>query len=359
MNKDIAEQTIRDILTEASQKGVSEVHLAAGVPVVFRMPDGRLDRPDNRPLTTEDIMDLSLCLLDQAQQEALRRERDSDTSYFIPGIGNFRINLSYNRGAFGASIRVLPPVPKTIRELHLPLILESIASHEKGLVLITGGASEGKSTTMAAMIQYLNTSNDELTKDRRHIVTMENPIEYTFESRNALIRQREIGRDVISFGRGLAAATREDVDVIAIGEMRDSESTEAAMQAAIRGQLVISTAQANSIDEIPSLFQRDNRRSLAFALRAIVYQQLLPSLKGGKVACCQVLIASPGMANLIMGNDIHHKLSSLVAQSKAGLATRMVDSAKDLYEHRDKNDRRDPLISEATLNEILHKYKGQ
>ena len=301
----------------------------------------------------------AILLLDEAQQDALRKERDSDTSYFIPRIGNFRVNLSYNRGTFGAAIRVLPPVPKTIKELHLPPLLEAIAAQEKGLILITGGASEGKSTTLAAMIQHLNTSSNGQTAHRRHIVTLENPIEYTYESRNALIRQREIGRDVLSFVRGLAAATREDVDVISIGEMRDSESTEAALQAAIRGQLVLSTAQANSIDDIPALFQRERRRSLAFALRAVVYQQLVPCAKGGKVACCQVLIASPGVANVIMGNDIHHRLSSLVAHSKAGLARRMVDSAKALYEHRDEEGRRDPLIDETTFNELMDRYNGQ
>lgn len=359
MNRIEAERIIRQILADASRKGASEVHLAVNVPVTFRMPDGRLDAADSRRLSTEEVRDYSLALLDEGQQDALRKERDSDTSYFMEGVGNFRVNLSFNRGTCGASIRVLPPVPKTIRELHLPLILESVASHEKGLVLITGGASEGKSTTMAAMIQYLNTSSDPQTKSRRHIVTLENPIEYTFESQNALIRQREIGRDALSFARALAAATREDVDVITIGEMRDAESTEAALAAAIRGQLVISTAQANSIDDIPALFQRERRRSLAFAVKAIVYQQLVPCTKGGKVACCQVLISSPGVANVIMGNDIHHKLSFLVAHSKVGLATRMVDSATALFEHRDESGRRDPLISEETHRALLHNYQGQ
>lgn len=359
MEKSLAERRMLAILSDASAKGASEVHLAAGVPAILRMPDGRLDRPNNEVLSTEDVRDMSLSLLDAGQQESLQEERDSDTSYFIRQIGNFRVNLSFNRGTFGASIRVLPPIPKTIRELHLPVMLETIASQEKGLVLVTGGASEGKSTTLAAMIQYLNTSPDAQTAHRRHIVTLENPIEYTYESQNALIRQREVGRDVLSFLRGLSAATREDVDVISIGEMRDSESTEAALQAAIRGQLVLSTAQANSIDDIPSLFQRERRRSLAFALRAVVYQQLVPCTKGGKIACCQVLVASPGVANVIMGNDIHHKLSFLVAHSRPGLARRMVDSAKDLYEHRDQDGRRDPLISETTYNELMEKYNGQ
>ena len=354
-----SEQNMRKILTDARDKGASEVHMAADMPVLYRMPDGMLERQHMDAISMEKVEALSLSLLSTAQQESFWKERDSDTSYFIEKVGNFRVNLSYNRGTVGASIRVLPPIPKTIRELYLPSMLEDIACIPKGLVLVTGGASEGKSTTMAAMLQYLNMSTRNLTKDRLHIITIENPIEQTFESHNALIRQREIGRDVVSFPRAIAAATREDVDVIAIGEMRDSESAEAAIQAAVRGQLVISTAQAHSVDEVPSLFSRERRRSLAYALKAVVFQELLPCLKGGKVVCCQILITTHGVANTIMGDEVHHKLSSHIAQNRPGNVTRMVDCAMALLEHRDnKTGQADPLISEGTFNSIVERYKG-
>lgn len=353
------EQNMRKILVDARNRGASEVHMAVNMPVVFRMPDGMLERQPQDVLSLAQMESYTLSLLNAAQQESFWRDRDSDTSYYIEGIGNFRVNLSYNRGTVGASIRVLPPIPKTIRELFLPKLLEDIACLEKGLVLITGGASEGKSTTMAGMIQYLNMSPINRTKDRRHIITIENPIEHTFESRHALIRQREIGRDVVSFPRAIAAATREDVDVIAIGEMRDAESSEAAIQAAVRGQLVISTAQTHSIDEVPSLFPRERRRSLALALKAVIYQELLPCAKGGKVVCCQVLVSTHGVANAIMGDEIHHKLSTFIAHNRTENAVRMVDCAKTLFEHRDeKTDRPDPLISETTFRSILERFKG-
>lgn len=355
-----SEEQMRGILVEARDKGASEVHLAANMPAVFRMPNGMLERRSAEVLPLGSVEALSLSLLNEAQRNSFWKERDSDTSYFIEGVGNFRVNLSCNRGAVGASIRVLPPVPKTVRELYLPQMLENVACMDKGLVLITGGASEGKSTTMAGMLQYLNMSVQPWTKDRRHIITIENPIEHTFESHNALIRQREIGRDVVSYPRAIAAATREDVDIIAIGEMRDVESAEAAIQAAVRGQLVISTAQAHSVDEVPALFSRERRRSLALALRAVVFQELLPCVKGGKVACCQVLVSTRGVANAIMGDDIHHKLSSFISHNRPENVTRMVDCARDLYEHHDeKTGRPDPLISEATLNAVVDRYRGQ
>lgn len=354
-----SEQNMRTILIDARNKGASEVHMAVNMPVVFRMPDGMLFQKPMERLTQEQVESLSLSVLNPAQQESFWRDRDSDTSYFIQGVGNFRVNLSYNRGTVGASIRVLPPIPKTVQELFLPSMLETIACFEKGLVLITGGASEGKSTTMAGMIQYLNTSASPSTKDRRHIITIENPIEHTFESQHTLIRQREIGRDVMSFPRAIAAATREDVDVIAIGEMRDAESAEAAIQAAVRGQLVISTAQSHSIDEVPMLFSRERRRSLALALRAVIFQELLPCTKGGKVACCQILISTHGVVNTIMGDDIHHKLSSFIAHNKPENVTRMVDCAKALREHHDeKTDNLDPLISDLTYRSIVDRFKG-
>ena len=350
---------MRSILLDARNKGASEVHMAAGVPVVLRMPDGLLLRQSTEALPLDRVEALSLSLLNDAQRDSFWKERDSDTSYFMDGVGNFRVNLSYNRGSVGASIRVLPPIPKTIRELYLPPILEMVACMDKGLVLITGGASEGKSTTLAGMIQYLNTSPQDQTKDRRHIITIENPIEHTFESNHTLIRQREIGRDVMSFSRAIAAATREDVDIIAIGEMRDEVSAEAAIQAAVRGQLVISTAQAHSVDEIPTLFSRERRRSLALALRAVVFQELLPCVKGVKVACCQVLVATHGVANAIMGDDIHHKLSTFIAHNRPENVTRMVDCAKALYEHRnEKTGHPDPLISDITLHNVIERYKG-
>lgn len=357
MNSD--EQNMREILINARNKGVSEVHMAVNSPTIFRMPSGILERGQMEPFTGKQVESLSLSLLNEAQRESFWKERDSDTSYFIEGVGNFRVNLSCNRGTVGASIRVLPPIPKTIRELFLPKMLEDVVCIEKGLILITGGASEGKSTTMAAMIQHLNLSAHDATKDRRHIITIENPIEHTFDSLHALIRQREIGRDVVSFPRAIAAATREDVDVIAIGEMRDAESAEAAIQAAVRGQLVISTAQSHSIDEVPMLFTRERRRSLALALRAVVYQELLPCVKGGKVVCCQILISSHGVVNTIMGDDIHHKLSSFIAHNRPENVTRMVDCAKALLEHRDEvTNHPDPLISEATYHSIVERFKG-
>jgi twitching motility protein PilT len=356
---DEPEQTMRTILVSSRDQGASEIHMAVNTPVVFRMPDGRLARQPMEPLSLERLEALSLSLLTPAQRDFFWRERDSDTSYFIEGVGNFRVNLSCNRGTVGASIRVLPPVPRTIRELHLPGMLEEIACLDKGLVLITGGASEGKSTTLAGMIQYLNTSALDRTKDRRHIITIENPIEHTFESRNALIRQREVGRDVVSFPRAIAAATREDVDVIAIGEMRDAESAEAAIQAAIRGPLVISTTQAHSIDEVPTLFPQARRRSLAFALKAVVCQELLPCVKGGKVACCQILMITHGIANTIMGDEVHHKLSSFFGHARPEHVTRMSDCAKALNQHYDKTTGLpDPLISDATLRSVVERYKG-
>jgi len=235
----------KQLLEHAKAQKATDIHICAGAPVSFRV-GGKLIPITKEKLTPEQSREISLELLTEDQKKLFEQNLDYDLMLADEG-GRYRINIGYFNGQVGATIRILPTRPKTIKELFLPDIVRDLARRTKGLVLITGSTSQGKTTTMTSMVDEINSTSE------RHVITIEDPIEYVHSNKVGMVRQREIGKDTQSFYSGLRAALRQDPDVIAIGEMRDHETIKIALTAAETGVMVFSTLHVISIDKIRKL----------------------------------------------------------------------------------------------------------
>jgi twitching motility protein PilT len=264
--------------------------------------------------------------------------------------GRYRINIGYFDGHVGATIRILPTIPRTIKELSLPDIVRNLARRTKGLVLITGSTSQGKTTTMASMIDEINTTC------KKHVVTIEDPIEYVHTNKSGIIRQREVGRDTKTFYSGLRAALRQDPDVIAIGEMRDYETIKIALTAAETGVLVLSTLHVISIDKIierllsyaPATDESQLRFLLAESLQGMIHQELIPTVKGKQRVACEVLVVTNAARNIIRRKGGFFLRSIIETGKKYGMVT-MIESVEALLKKG--------IISEGIAKSVLTNYK--
>ena len=290
-----------DILNELVMKGGSDLHVKIGRPPLFRI-SGDL-RPSELPeLTEADMRGLLRQLLGEAGYGGLQDSFESDTSYLLPGVARFRVNVFKRMDQFGAAFRMIPLVPPSIELMGLPPVLKEICKAPQGLVLLTGPTGSGKSTTLAAMVDHLNKNQD------LHIVTVEDPIEFVYTDDKCLINQRQLGNDVKSLNEALRRVLRQDPDVILLGEMRDRETMELAMHAAETGHLVFSTLHTNDakqtldriIDTFPPEAHHQVRALLALSVRAVVAQRLVRRADGlGRVAAMEVMINSPAIRDLI------------------------------------------------------------
>jgi len=264
--------------------------------------------------------------------------------------GRYRINVGYFNGSVGATLRILPTRPKTIQELFLPDIVRDLAHRTKGLVLITGSTSQGKTTTMTAMVDEVNTTCE------KHIITIEDPIEYVHTNKTGMVRQREVGRDTQSFYSGLRAALRQDPDIIAIGEMRDYETIKIALTAAETGVLVLSTLHVISIDKIierlisyaPATDENQLRFLLAESLQGVIHQELLPTIDGRQRVACEVLVTTAAARNVIRRKGGFFLRSIIETGKKHGMVT-MVESVNALVG--------DKVISEGVAKSVLVNYE--
>ncbi len=314
---------IRKLIAVARAKNATDVHIAAGAPLLFRIGKDLTPATD-KPLTSEMTRKLAFQLLSEDQQELFRQRLDFDLMA-ADETGRYRVNISYNDGAVGAVIRILPEQPRSLDELQMPPVVRYLASLTKGLVLITGSTSQGKTTTMSAMINEINTNHG------RHIITIEDPIETVHINHKSIVRQREVGRDTQSFATGLRAALRQDPDVIAIGEMRDYETIRIALTAAETGVLVMSTLHVISIDKVierllsyaPVEDEGHIRYLLAGALQGIVHQELLPSAEGGKRVALEVLIATDAAKNVIRNRGAFFLRNIIATGGKFGMISMM------------------------------------
>ncbi len=314
--------SIQDILERARTERASDVHIVAGSPILFRV-EGELVPVTREPLPAALARQLSYSLLSESQVAAFERDRDLDFVTSADGHCRYRVNVSYNDGEVGTVIRLLASAPLPLEQLHLPPLVGELAAARKGLVLITGSTSQGKTTTLAGMIDAINTHC------RKHIITIEDPIEYVHTSRQSVIRQREVGRDTQSFARGLRAALRQDPDVIAIGEMRDYETIKIALTAAETGVLVLSTLHIISIDKIierllsyaPDGSDGHIRALLAEALLGVIHQELLPTIDGGKRVACETLVATDGVRNVLRKRDTYHLRNAITTGQRYGMQT--------------------------------------
>jgi twitching motility protein PilT len=325
--------TLPELLKTAVEIDGSDLHLSIGTPPQVRV-HGELRRLDFPDLAASDTKALAYSVLTDAQKKRFEESMELDFSFGIRGIARFRCNMFNQKGAVGAVYRQIPERIRSFEELHLPPVIAKLAERPRGLVLVTGPTGSGKSTTLAAMIDKINTER------RGHILTIEDPIEYLHAHKNCLVNQREVHADTINFANALRAALREDPDIVLIGEMRDLETVEAALRIAETGHLTFGTLHTNSaastinriVDVFPAHQQSQIRTQLSLVLEGVVCQSLLPKVNGqGRVVALEVLVPTPGIRNLIREDKIHQIYSAMqTGQEKAGMQT-MNQSVASLY----------------------------
>ena len=323
---------LNDLLVTLNDRAGSDLHIAVGLPPVMRV-HGHLAAVDGDVITQASAKDIVYSVMTQEQREALERNRELDFAYSVPGVARFRVNAYYQRNSVGAAFRLIPKQIRSFAELGLPRVLEEFAMKPRGLVLVTGPTGSGKSTTLAAMIDEINS------KREMHIMTVEDPIEYLHHHKRSMVNQREVGSDTRSFASALKYVLRQDPDVILIGEMRDLETISAALTAAETGHLVLATLHtqgaAQTIDRIVDVFpphqQQQVRVQLSASLQGIVSQQLLPTMDGrGRVVAVETLVASSGVRNLIREGKTHQLETAMQTGSAQGMVT-MDLSLAELY----------------------------
>jgi twitching motility protein PilT len=317
--------TLPDLLKTMVEMEGSDLHIATASPPQVRV-HGHLQRLQMPDLSPSDTKQLVYSVLTDSQKKRFEETMELDFSFGIKAVGaRFRCNVFNQRGAVGAVYRLIPEKIRTFGELGLPPVLANLADRPRGLVLITGPTGSGKSTTLAAMLDKINSERHE------HILTIEDPIEYIHQHKNCLVNQREVHSDTNSFGAALRAALREDPDIVLIGEMRDLETVEAALKIAETGHLTFGTLHTNSaaqtinriIDVFPSGQQAQIRTQLSLVLEGIVCQALLPKSDGkGRVASLEIMIPTPAIRNLIRDDKVHQIYGSMQSgQEKLGMQT--------------------------------------
>jgi len=316
---------ILSLLRLAESKGASDLHLVVSKPPVLRINGSLQPVDDMEPLSHDDIYQLFSQITSEEDRENFSRRPEMDFSYTIPDVGRFRCNAARQLGTISLVIRLLPITIPSLDELGLPRICEELAVKPRGLVVISGPTGSGKSTTLAAMINHLNTLND--IKSRR-VVTVEDPVEYVYPSLNCTITQRELGGDTLSFAEALKHVLRQDPDVILIGEMRDTETAAAALTIAETGHLVLTTGHASStsgaIERIIDLFPPDERHlaqtRLASVLLGVLCQTLIPRADAsGRVVAVEVMLANSATRNLIREGKIFQLPNTIRTHSREGM----------------------------------------
>jgi twitching motility protein PilT len=328
------QEKIEHLLRAGFELKASDIHLTVGVPPIMRI-NGDLKRYGKEALKVEETEQMAKAIVPPYQWETFREKGELDFSYGIPGLSRYRINTYFQRGCVALAIRIVPTKIPTIEDMQLPNVLTEIAERHQGLVLVTGPTGSGKSTTLAAMIQYMNQNL------RKHIITLEDPIEYLHKHGTSIIDQREVGADTNNFSNGLRAALRQDPDVILVGEMRDLETIQTAITAAETGHLVLGTLHTSSapstinriIDVFPSSQQPQIRIQLASVLVSIISQRLFPTVdKKGRRAATEILINNPAVGNLIRNEKIHQMVSVMQTSRAQGMHT-FETSIKELLEN--------------------------
>lgn len=310
------------LLLQAAKRGASDVLLIAGAPVSLRV-NGSLTPAATALLTGEDTRGLLLPLLAPAQVKELEQARSVDLCFSREGIGRFRANVHYQRGTLSGSFRLLPDKIPTLESLHLPHVLRKLCDARQGLVLVTGPTGCGKSSTLAAMVDLINTQR------QHHVVTLEDPIEYMHTNRTSIIEQLEVGSDARDFASSVRSILRQNPDVILIGEMRDAETIATALTAAETGHLVLSTLHTNDtsqavsriLDSFPSGNQQQIRQQLSLALLGVIAQQLVPGANGGRYPAVEILMATSGVRNLIRRGEDHQLYTSISIGRADGMIT--------------------------------------
>ncbi len=308
-------------LEEVLKREGSDLHITTGLPPTIRL-DGDLQPLGDKILKPHDTKTLVYSILNEAQREKFERNLELDLSYSLPGKSRFRVNVYHQRGSVGAAFRVIPDQILSFKELNLPPLLEEITKKPRGLIIVTGPTGTGKTTTLATMIDAINS------RESKHIITIEDPIEYLHSHKKSMVNQREVGEDTKSFASALKYALREDPDVILLGEMRDVETIGAAITAAETGHLVLATLHTQDapqtvdriIDVFPPHQQEQVRVQLASSLQAVIAQQLLPLKNSkGRIPAIEILIATPAVRNIIRDAKTHLLYNAMQTGQKEGM----------------------------------------
>ncbi|MBP5427649.1 MAG: type IV pilus twitching motility protein PilT [Clostridiales bacterium] len=322
------------IFKQAIEKKASDIHIVVGVPYILRV-NGSLVKL-GREVEKDDVLEYINRMLNDEQKQELMRVGDIDLAVELEDVGRFRINIYKQKGTYAIAARTIGDSVMTVEELGLPNAIVNLANLQKGMVLVTGPTGSGKSTTLASLIDLMNTTKD------LHILTLEDPIEYVHKHKKSIVTQREIGRDSIEYKTALRAALREDPDVILIGEMRDADSIQIAITAAETGHLVFSTLHtigaAKTIDRVIDVFraeqQQQIRTQLASVLQAVISQQLIPRLDGnGRVMATEIMLVNPAIANLIRDSKTYQIDTQIQIGRKLGMQS-MDNALFELYQKK-------------------------
>jgi twitching motility protein PilT len=326
---------IGELLQILVERGASDLHITTGTYPQIRVAGRLVPLTEFEVLTPQDTQRLAYSVLNESQRQRFEEHNELDLSFGVQDLARFRCNVFRQRGAVGAAIRVIPYAIRPFEDLGLPRIVQELADRPKGLVLVTGPTGSGKSTTLAAMIDKINSERNE------HIMTIEDPIEFVHAHKKCLVNQREVTSDTHSFKDALRAILRQDPDVVLVGEMRDLETIAAAITIAETGHLTFGTLHTNScaqtinriIDVFPTAQQAQVRAQLSLVLEGVLSQTLIPKIGGGRVMALEIMVATPAIRNLIREEKVHQIYSVLQAGSKYGMQT-MNQSLADLVRRR-------------------------
>lgn len=324
---------IDNLFQEAYQQGASDLHLAVGSMPLLRINGQLVELTAYGVLTATQAEDMIMGMLNKAEQEEFVNKRELDLSYELPNVCRFRVNIHWERDHAGMVARVVSNRIPSMQELYFPNVVYDLLRNRQGLILVTGPTGCGKSTSLAAMIDLINT------EQRDHIVTLEDPIEFIHTSKQSLIRQRQLHSDFLSFPEALKHVVRQDPNVIMVGEMRDLETIAAAITVAETGHLVLATLHtlnaAQTVDRIVDIFppyQQDQIRvQLSMELRGIISQQLLPRIAGGRVAAREILVNTPAISNLIRENKVSQMKTVIQTSADVGMQT-LDQDIRNLYD---------------------------
>jgi len=314
---------IENLLEECVRRNASDLHIQYGLPPILRIDGTLTPVAGQNALNEETIRNLVFATLDEEQQKILMKDKEFDYSFAFGDIARFRVNAFHERGKLAAAFRLIPNQIKNINDLGMPAVVETFAEFPRGLVLVTGPTGSGKSTTLAALIDKINREKSV------HIITIEDPIEFTHRSQRAVIAQREVHYDTFSFGAALRSVLREDPDVVLIGEMRDLETIQAAITIAETGHLVFATLHTNSaaqsidrmIDVFPSHQQPQVRSQLSNMLMAVCAQRLVPAIGGGRVVAAEIMVANSAIRSLIRDGKTHQIDNAIQTGADQGMQT--------------------------------------
>jgi len=324
--------SMQEMLRFMIDKRASDLHLTAGSPPLYRI-DGKLVAFSSEKLVPDETLKLGYSVMNEGQRKHFEQNKEVDFSFGVQNLARFRANLYLQRGCVSAALRAIPTRILSCQELGLPKVISDLTTRPNGLVLVTGPTGSGKSTTLAAMVDKINTERE------GHILTIEDPIEFVHKHKKCIVNQREVKQDTDTFASALRVALRQDPDVVLIGEMRDLETISAALTIAETGHLTLATLHTNSaaqtitriVDVFPPSQKAQVRLQLSMVLEAVVSQSLLPRTGGGRVMACEIMIATPAIRALIRDDKVHQMAGMLEIGQKYGMQTMNSELASLVY----------------------------